>query len=197
MHKPRFLDQLAMELGDPRPSLSPSPVDAARFNRNTSRQNGRAIAPPTSVTSSSKSRSTSMRKKFPAPRLIDCPRSPARSIGSNSTPRNWRSKRCACGGEPATFETADDKLRIALPRALKRGRGNRDRDRLCGSAAPRTLFCRPRRRLSEQAAPGVDAGRGRGFALLVSMLRLPEQPAHQRNHRDGARKIHRGFQRRA
>ena len=170
---------------------------AARFNLTTSNRNGRAIASSTSSTSSWRSRSTSRRDESPAPRRIRWPRSSTASTQLEFDAAEMEISAVRVGGEAHSFDHSDDKLRIALRARAERGRRGRSRDRLFRAAAPRALLRRPRRRLSGQAAGGVDAGRGRGFALLVSLLRLSERSRDQRGHRDGAGNIHRGFQWRA
>ena len=101
--------------------LSRSHVGAARFNRNTSRRNGRAIASPTSVTSSSKSRSTSTRRTISgtATHRLSAITGPLDRLEFDAAELEIKAVRV--GGEPATFETADDKLKIAMPRALGAG----------------------------------------------------------------------------
>ena len=177
-----------------RPSPSLSPADAARFNLNTSRRSGRATA-----MSNIKHIKLEVALDFDAKKIsgtathrLSAIAGPLERLEFDAAELEIKAVRA--GGEPATFETSDGKLRIAMPRALQRARKSKIAIDYRGSAAPRSLLCRSRRRLSEQAAAGVDAGRRRGLALLVPLLRLPEQSRHQRNDRDRAGKVHGGFQ---
>jgi aminopeptidase N len=121
MHKPRFLDQLAMELGD-------GEAFTVAFARGR-----RAFQPQHVEAKWARDRAANISHiKLEVALDFD-----AKKISGTATHRlsaitgpldrlefdaaELEIKAVRVGGEPATFETADDKLKIAMPRALKAG----------------------------------------------------------------------------
>ena len=196
MHKPRFFDQLAMELGDDeaftvafargRRAFQPQHVEA-KWARDRD-ANIKHIKLEVALDFDAKKIAGT------ATHRLSAITGPLERLEFDAAELEIKAVRAA--GELATFETSDGKLRIAMPRALGAGEEIEIAIDYAGHPRRGLYFVRPRRRLSEQAAAGVDAGRRRGLALLVPLLRLPEQSYHQRNDRDRAGKVHGGFQRR-
>ena len=171
-----------MELGDSEAFTVAFARGRRAFQPRHVEANRRATAPPTSVTSSLESRSI-WREKNLRHRDASTVRDhrPARASGVRR--RRVETRRCAwavsprpsdrddrCGCDAAGVK-AGEEVEIAIDYAGQPRRG--------------LYFVGPMSDI-RTAGAGVDAGRGRGFALLVPMLRLPEQPAHRRGSRDGA-----------
>ena len=121
MHKPRFLDQLAMELGD-REAFS---VAFARGRR--------AFQPQHVEAKWARDRAANIKHiklevtlDFDAKKITGTATHRLSAIAGPLERLEFDAAELAinavrAGGEPATFETADGKLRIALPRALATG----------------------------------------------------------------------------
>ena len=121
MHKPRFLDQLAMELGD-RDAFS---VAFARGRR--------AFQPQHVEAKWARDRAANIKHiklevtlDFDAKKITGTATHRLSAIAGPLERLEFDAAELAinavrAGGEPATFETADGKLRIALPRALGTG----------------------------------------------------------------------------
>ena len=91
-------------------------------------------------------------------------------------------------GSPVPFVARRPQDRGPAAHAVAPRRVARPRDRVPGTPRARDVVHRAGRGLSREAAPGVDAGTGRGRPILVPVRRLPEPEGDDGDPRRGCRR---------
>ena len=144
MHKPRFLDQLAIDLGDREAFTSAFARGRRAFQpEHVEPKWARDRAANISHIKLEVALDFEARNQSPAPRRIGCPQSPARWSASSSTPPNStisavRAGRRARDLRDLRWQAADNAAAGSQSR-----RGSRDRDRLRGQPRRGLYFVGP------------------------------------------------------